>query len=397
MSFVANDIDTEMKTLRITNKEQHAVTHTLKEPLIKKAEEYSCMAKSFYTDSVPPLFHDDRILMVIAPKGDDATVIPYFTFADPDIQNTLFDTARLTTTPETKLATSITSIFIQREHFHNILSLVEYISDQFKDFNERIALYGSAHGAANHIPELNLGANALIHNSVDPDLHCAFCINSSGRAQFTFSDAFLSQFYVAIHPDFAKRIGIDGFLWGGNSGVPFNAQRMTPDYQLFEFDHFLDEVNFAFDQTFDSNTPNNQVTFLSKHSVFLADERSSMIVELTLPMSRKIRSDDGGYSERYTLCEFPIDSYVETESSVRSINGVCLDTIRVKDTLQGGLTDFTRGFPESHVVHFLPGQIRAINTRVFCNYRGWDKKHVDKAFLITGFWDLTLLFTKKVV
>ena len=134
---------------------------------------------------------------------------------------------------------------------------------------------------------------------------------------------------------------------------------------------------------------------MSKRPIYLCDERESLLLEMSLPFSRTVSSKDGVHTEKYRLAEFPIDNYVDISGTAKNVNGQMEVKIHTTDSLQGGLTDFTRGFPESHVIHFLPGDIQSINTRIFCSYCNFDGSREEKAFLVDGFWDLELLFMKK--
>ena len=115
-----------------------------------------------------------------------------------------------------------------------------------------------------------------------------------------------------------------------------------------------------------------------------------------MPFSRTIQSENGKYREKYRLCEFPISNYVESKGILESMNGQTLSKVTITDTLQGGLTDFTKGFQESHVIHFLPGDLFTVNTRLYVVYKDLAGEKVEQPFQIEkGFFDLELLFIKK--
>jgi hypothetical protein len=105
---------------------------------------------------------------------------------------------------------------------------------------------------------------------------------------------------------------------------------------------------------------------------------------------------DGKYIERYRLCEFPIDNYVEIHASAESLNGQVIEKIKLRDTLQGGLIDFTKGYPETHIIHFMNGNLYTANTRIYVVYKDFMGSPVEKPFDIDGFYDLEILFIKKV-
>ena len=64
--------------------------------------------------------------------------------------------------------------------------------------------------------------------------------------------------------------------------------------------------------------------------------------------------------------------------------------------LQGGLIDFTKGFPETHIIHFMNGNLYTANTRIYVVYKDFVGNYIEKPFDIDGFYDLEILFIKKV-
>ena len=131
--------------------------------------------------------------------------------------------------------------------------------------------------------------------------------------------------------------------------------------------------------------------------MFLIDERDTMAIELTIPSSRVIQSDDSVVTEKYRLAEFSLDRFVNVTSSANIKEDRVVSAITVSDKLEGGLASLTAEEIETHIIHMLPGAIQTVNTRVFCNYRKWDKTLVGLPYLMdNAFWDLDLLFCKKV-
>jgi hypothetical protein len=241
----------------------------------------------------------------------------------------------------------------------------------------------------------------VIHNEVAATVHVGFSIDTNGRVSFKCSEAFLDQFYIELDPDFAKLIDIPKWLWSGTT---------TQNGRVSEgsvFDHgvgpivatlYRTDPIHQFNFTIHSTTPGGRgLEFVSNRSIFLADQRQTLAVEMSMPFSRTILSENGKHVEKYRLCEFPIDNYIETKGTARSRNGQVLANVETTDSLQGGLTDFTRGFPETHIVHFLAGDLYTVNTRIYIVYKNFAGKKVEKDFeLGDSFYDLEILFIKKL-
>ena len=204
MSIVANDVDTRMVSLRISDTRSNYATHTLQTKIIRDTSRYSCLVRNFYTDSVPPLLSEDKVLFVIRMKDDygedfdDITDFFNILENDPDVRDKLI---------------------IRREHHHNILSLIQYIGKWVSDFNRLINIYGTVAGQFNayHI-DPSVPDPSVTHDNYDITNHISFSIDSSGRGIFSCSDEFLSQMYIAINPEFALLVGYQDFLFAGHDG-----------------------------------------------------------------------------------------------------------------------------------------------------------------------------------
>ena len=387
MSLVANDIDTSMSRLRLVNTNSSNNQTTLKTRFLKDAQHYSAVVKSFYTNSVPPLFSQDyNTLISIYPKEDEQKD---YVEDWSNHQNHFLAVAQRHT------------LSITREHHHDMVGFIQYVSEWFDEFNRNLYLYGSDFGADNQYyitppPAFN---PAQHHNRFDPTMNVGFAIDSAGRCLFHCSDAFLSQFFIKLDAGFAKRVSLPEIIFAGMTvgvnPVLVTAGLPTADpVQISEEQPFLGGFEFQYEIQAINN--GDGLTFQSKRPIYLCDERSALLVEMSLPFSRTVNSVNGKHQEVYRLAEFPIDNYVNVDGTVKSRDGRVETRIRVTDSLQGGLIDFTKGFPETHVVHFLPGDIQAVNTRLSCNYITFDGVLKELPFLVNGFWDLELLFMKKV-
>ena len=381
MSIVANDIDTRMVTLRISDTRSNHSTHTLKSRLLKDTSKYSCIVQNLYTDSVPPLLAEDTVLLAILAKDVGGAAYPY-------------TNDNFTSTTIAAPYTQQTKLILRRDHHQNVLAVLQYISmfvDQFNDFI-----------ATQNIVNLGGDANFNIDRKIDPalphdqitqlaDRNVGFSVDGSGRAEFFCSDEFLSNFFIYLNPDMASFIGLPTYIFGGNDGVD-NITGQTHD--LFHIPG--GQIAPVYSHGIEYASPRGNVTFRSSSPFYLIDQRETLDVELTIPVSRTINSENGQYGEKVRLASFPIDSYIKTFTHISTKNGETMPTIRIKDNFQGGLLDLADGYQESHVKHFMPGTVRAINTRIYCSYRLWSGVRKEMDFVIDGFYDMQLLFMRKV-
>ena len=387
-SLIANQKDGELHTLRIINS-HHNVQTTLEKKMLKSMETYSAVVKTFYTNAVPSLLTENIVFMKVFPKDDE----------DEPVTEWEVETHFLDAVPNHQLT-------IRRDSTHNILGLVHQISQFCVEVNKNIFLYGSDYGvnAAYHIAPVAGFTNNVapdIHNEVTPNIngqaihHISFSIDSNGRAIFRFSQEFLRQFYVELDENFAKMIGIEQYLWAGEGGLGNlvyagdhnNSTLFRPTGAGPYFNHNIECTTVG----------GRGLDWKSNRSIFLADRRQTLVVEMSMPFSRTILSEDGTRKEKYRLAEFPIDNYIESKGTAQSTRGQVLAKVKTTDTLQGGLTDFTKGFSESHIIHFLPGDLTTVNTRLYIVYKSLTGEKVELPFeLGYGFYDLEILFVKKV-
>ena len=387
MSIVANDVDTKLVRLRISDTRSHSSTYTLKKRLLKDSSKYSCIIKSLFTDSIPPLLSQDKVLLAILPKGARHAAFPHVAvdrLQDPTNINGPEFFAK-------------NKLVLQRKHHYNILQVIQFVSQFIDEFNRYIALYGTGPGdfatPTVHDGIASIQDPAIVHtySDYDPVRHVGFSIDASGRGQFFCSQLFLSNWFIYLDPDFAKRVGFESqYLWGGQDQPNNNVTSGTADEYIWE----LNNANFRYKHNM--HYTGGDTIFKSDYPFYLLDQRLTLDVELTIPVSRMIESNNGEYKEKFKLASFPIDSYIQTDAKVSTVDGIARPSIRIRDSLTGGLIDLCDGYAESIVKHFLPGSVQAINTRIFCSYRDWNGSKIELGFELDGFYDLELLFTKKV-
>ena len=368
--LVVNDVDTRAITLRITDSRSTNVRHTLKSNLLENAKNYTLITRKATTNSVPPLFHEDKVLFVIAVKDAQG-----FAFDDTD-------------TPMIEMydAAPQYGVKLEQGNHHNILGLVNYISEHVKDINRYLNIHGPGAIDAT-VPDAN-----VIHEEFAVDPHICFSLDGCGRAVFQCSEEFLSTFYIHMDPYAAALLGLSRFIFGGEDA---NGGFVTSDGVDMAQPDILGDLQFEYDVNFELPLGVLFKNFVSARPIYLLDERESLDIEMTLPLSRTIDVHDEAVKETYRLASYPIQKFIKSTSALRTVRGGSLgNQMHVEDSLQGGVVELSR--KGQTISHLLPGQIRAINVRLFCSYLTWARKRVEQPYTLDGYWDLELLFLKKV-
>ena len=372
--------------LRITDRLSNT-TKTLKTKLLKDLDSYSCAVRSFYTNATPPVLATSWVnLLSIYPKNDLNTALDIDDpWANVPIGNALNKQA-------------LYQLNINKDEFTSIITLAEKVSNFFKEFNRQLFIHGSAFGGGN---QFHIAPNVLPppRNDVTPDVtHVSFSLDSSGRAVFQCSQAFLSQFYIKLDSLLASILGMTQNLFGGMNGG--NALVTGMNKAAGEFLVPYTEVApgiYVFAYTINATTPGGGgLAFNSKNSFFLLDRRHTLVIEISMPFSRTIYAMNGEYKEKFRLAEFPLSDYVKIHSKSRTQNGQTISKTTIIDSLQGGVTDYCKNNPLTHVIHFLPGDLEVANVRIYMEYRDMVHRVVEVPFDVgDGFYDLELLFCKK--
>jgi hypothetical protein len=376
---------TQTTTLRITDRLANT-TKTLKNKLLKDLENYSCAVRTFYTNATPPVLVDAWTKMLsIFPKDDLAAVID---IADPWVNVPIANALN---------KQALYQLDIKKNEFTSILTLAEKVSNFFKEFNRQLFIHGSTFGV-NNLHHIAPNVLPPPRNDVTPDVtHVSFWIDSSGRAIFRCSPAFLSQFYIQLDSVLASTLGITPYIFAGMAAGPValvtGFDRDAAGLYKVPFAVALPGV-YQFSYTIHAVT--GGLAFHSKNSFFLLDRRHTLVIEISMPFSRTVYAIDGEYKEKFRLAEFPLSDYVIIESKSQTQNGQVISKTSIVDSLQGGLTDYCKNNPLTHVIHFLPGDLEVANIRIYMEYRDMLRRVVEVPFDVgSGFYDLELIFCKK--
>jgi hypothetical protein len=206
---------------------------------------------------------------------------------------------------------------------------------------------------------------------------------------------FLANFWIQLEPVFAKRIGLpvniynDALILSNQPGVVALLTAAAP-------------ISFAIDvgQGVQSNR-----TIFSKESIFEMDDRLSIDIEISLPLSQTIDVENSKETHTFLLSRFIISDYKRIQTRVQQRKGVVLSKAIIEDTLALGIHDLVKNAPEAHTTQLHPGKIQALDSRLLFRYRSFSitndtlrSEIKTKIFSMepSGLYDILLEFNKKV-
>ena len=166
---------------------------------------------------------------------------------------------------------------------------------------------------------------------------------------------FLSNFYLELDPVFAKQIGFPTLIYAHDDQwgvILMSNQKDIPAlidrWDAFDIDPQIHESR----------------TVVSTRSIFTMDERLSIDVEISLPMSHSIDVHDGDESHSFILNRYIITDYIAVESITQQRGGVILTKSIIQDSLATGYTDLVKAQPSVHASQLLNGKIQAFDIRL---------------------------------
>jgi hypothetical protein len=146
-------------------------------------------------------------------------------------------------------------------------------------------------------------------------------------------------------------------------------------------------------------------TIFSIQSIFEMDDRLSIDLEISLPISQTIDVENSKEQHTFLLARFVISDYKHIETRVQQRKGVVLSKAVIQDTLALGVHDLVRNTPEAHTTQLLPGKIQVLDSRLVFRYRSYSilngtlKSEIKSRIFSMdehGVYDILLEFNKKV-
>ena len=337
-----------LKTVEISRDSFHYSNTMLSEELIKKSDNYVVQVPRFITNTCPNLNIIDEIMFEVLPRGQ---------------QNETFAQA-LNHLPMWLL----------------LDSLRQFRPSGYKSWSELARL-------------LSKFFKKLCTLSGDDDL-IVFSLNDNGTFQLKFSADFCDAFYIRVGPQTQLKTGFPEYIFQIAQTVGGVTTLFT---HVDGLENFLVPHNIILALLLFTNIQDlvpTEVSFISTYSLNKFDDRLSINCHCTLPLSSKIAVLDGKERQDFVLCRFPFVDLHEVHSEVTSDEMFTRKQV-VKERIDLGLTDFTRGNPDSVGVMMLPGYIQVMNILLQVRYYSNGEIITRDMNFANGFFDFKLLLSKK--
>ena len=378
----ANQQGTFYKSISIERNGESYSNTILKNEFLKKTENYSCLVQDFVTNITPPLNTSKEVAFQVFVRGVAGDVVENVNFpAHWRIADTQF-----TATP---YYAAVEFLRQAQLFFHRFGFLVRKLGAG--DVDAELGPQGRADG----YPFFKQHYDGTEDDNGDPydggwgeledEGRMVSCkLKSDGTIRIEMTAEFANNFYVVVGEDTQRLLGLDPMLYVVLQDD--GSYSTTADFisGLGQFEDVADNVVLQGNM------------FDSRNALHQLDERLSIDVVATLPLSNKVFAKNGKEKHEYILARFPINDYNRFETTLESTPESITDNVIVREDINVGLEDLTRKSPTSSSVFLLPGTIQQINIQLYTRYFVNGTVVSSPTKMDDGFWKLKLLFGKKV-
>lgn len=317
----------------------------LSEELIKKSDNYVIQIPRFITNTCPDLNVIDEIMFEILPRGDH----------------------------NENLAQALNRLPL----YLQVDALRQFKPTGYKSWSELARL-------------MSKFFKRLTTLSPNPEL-IVFSLRDNGTFTLTFSSEFSDTFYIKVGPQTQLKTGFPEYIFQIVEEV---GQVTTVFTHVDGIDNLFTVANGVVSFSDIQDDVPNPVSFISSYSLNKFDDRLSIDCICTLPIASKISVLNGVERRDFVLCRFPFVDLHEIYSEVTSDETFTRKQV-IEERIDLGLTDFTRGNPDSVGVLMLPGYIQVMNIVLQVRYFTGDGIFTKDMNFSNGFFDFKLLFSKK--
>jgi len=381
----ANKRGTFVKSLEISRDGSNRSNTMLKNTFLKKANNYVCQLTKFVTNLTPKLNLDEEVMFEILPRGPamasrDNTTFPahwknrwrqftpkpYFSVCDLALQlETFFKRF---------------SYIVRRQGANNIVGDIDaaYLATTQFPFVKHNNVEGDDDG---------WGAIELTEELKYPTI-CKFVMNADGTFTISVTDEFVQNFYIRVGEQTQIKTGFPEFMYISNiDGVDVSfADFEVPTDGLFDnaglFVASANVIDFEFE-------------FHTEFSMTAFDERLSIDVQATFPISNSISVVDGVEEHEFILARFPLSDYKRFDTDLIGDDVQLSDFVQITEDVNVGLEDLARGNPNITSIYLLPGSIRQVTIELFTRYYVNGLVRRVATDMTQGFWSLKMIFSKK--
>ena len=368
-----------LKTLQVTRDGSNRSDTMLRTTFLKKLDNYTVQCLNFITNITPILNVDDEVMFRILPRG----------VRDAELDDTDFP---IHWEPE------------WTEFRPNPYCSVSELADQIRLFFHRFGFLVRMTGTQNI--DARLTDNQILYSAfpfIDYNLtiygddfenigYTQFADNAhiitfkllpDGRFSLFFTPEFSTNFYIQVGQHAQKKTGFAEFLFVTEGATLRTAQ----DGVEFLFD----EEKFTYDPDVEEEYNYNSVFALDTF-----DDRLSLDVVMTIPLSNQIMIVDGEEEHEYILSRFPLNEYKRFDTITTFLEDRVSESIGIDEDINVGLEDLTRGNPDQSIVFPMNGDVRQISVQLYTRYYSEGIIRRIETDMDQGFWTTKLLFAKKI-
>lgn len=233
--------------------------------------------------------------------------------------------------------------------------------------------------------------NAFLNAALPfPIQHIDSALDASGRWVVTLHPVFSSVYYIGVGPQTQILTGFRSYIF-----ALFNPDLGRDVWNERDLSH-LHLINlgfFAYDGGQDATT--QAFTFTSERPLSVFDQRLSLDVVATYPISTKPAVLDGVETNDYVLARFPTSAHQKRTHGIDVYGGNLLKTVRIRERINTGLEDLTENNTEAIGNHMLNGKIRHCNFKLENRYLVDGKIVRQPCDFKNGFFNIKLLFSKR--
>ena len=391
------------KTLTVTQNSFSESLTVLKNPFLKKTENYSISVTDFYINKSPSLFLDEGVVLEIK---------QYDTFLGGFPPHILPKHRQFTP----KNCYSVQEFIRQLQNFfHEFGNLIlsrgyqtDEQPDQLPGFPDIWKVYKNTDTAIVHdgFENTDFVKKHLLYNAHDADgadIGFQFVgwdmlyknghivqvkLTSDNLVQFILSPGFSYNFYIELSEKMSARLGLPIRIHGVHTmEIGFILTYLETDIVTVAGD-FVDEVD-------DRVEIASNVIRESLNSISALDERISIDLWATFPVSSKIFARNGIEGREFILSRFPLNetNYFRTELTTFQDNS---EEITLTEGFISGLQNLTKGNHGYESNHFLNGDIRSVHLQLYTQYRELTGIQRVKTDMTDGIWSVTMKFSKKL-
>jgi hypothetical protein len=378
---------------------QHVMLNTI---LIHKADNWHLQCGRYITNSLPEIMIPDETVSYFKIRPRFGTGIAITGAGQTDGYATGAGNPGL-------VGNMMLSVYkFNKTRFYGIAGFCEKIAEYFRTFNYYINIFGANNGLyvpndVRIIPDAGFIQGGVVLPFDSPNRHAADQIvdyisagfDESGHLTLNLSSLFLANFWIELEPIFAKRIGFPVSIYN-------DAQFISNQPGVTDLLTVVAPISFAIDI---GQGVQLARTIFSKQSIFEFDDRLSIDIEISLPLSQTIDVENSKEKHNFLLSRFVISDYKYIETRAQQRKGVVLSKAIIQDTLALGIHDLVQNTPEAHTTQLLPGKIQVLDSRLLYRYRSYslvndtlESEIKTKIFSMQkyGVYDILLEFNKKV-